>query len=290
MSRHAASPVPPPPSPPARNRHGGARLRAVRRDPLLAVAAFASLGAGAVHAAVTPEHTDWWATVVFFAGLAAFQIGWSVLIVLRPARPALLLGAAVNIGALATWVISRTIGMPFGPSSGVAETAARADVIASALGAVVVVVALSYAWRGAPVRRLNRVRPMWATGGGGLTVSALSIVALTGVSGHGHAGGDDHGAHGVVASQAAAVTAATAPDAAAATCRRVAKIEVDAAFAKAVSVSNGKAAAVSKAERAATKQLKRALANCAPARVAAPSDPVAPAAEDEPHVDDGHDH
>lgn len=292
MSPHTASTVSAPrhrtaPDAPSAVR----RAPGFRRDPLLAVAAFASLGAGIVHAAVAPEHTNWWASVVFFVGLAVFQIGWAVLVLVLArdvSRAVLLFGALANAAALATWALSRTSGMPFGPHQGQAEPAARADVIAGMLGAIVVVAALTCARRRLHLHRVSRLRPAWATSGGGLAVSALSIVALTGVSGHAHSVGEEHAGHSGVASQAGA--AATAPGAAATACKQAAKIEADAAFAKAVSAGNGEAAAVTKAEKVAAKQLKRALADCGSARAAAPVAPVAPAAEDEPHADDGHDH
>lgn len=67
MSRHAASP-----DAPAHRceqdrpelRH---RLHTLRREPVLALAVFASLDAGIVHAAVAPEHRAWWASGTFFA-------------------------------------------------------------------------------------------------------------------------------------------------------------------------------------------------------------------------------
>ena len=160
--------------------------------PLLVLTALASAGAAAVHAAVAPEHTNWGASVAFFVALAAFQIGWAgYLLVRRPGPTALGLGVAVNLLALGTWVVSRASGLPFGPHRGEAEPAARADVIASALGLLVVLGAVGIAqqWGRQPVARM---RSALSLGAGGLAVSALSVFALTGVSGHAHLAEGDH--------------------------------------------------------------------------------------------------
>ncbi len=261
------------------------RLKTVRHDPLLLVTALASIGAGIIHGAVAPEHTNWWASVVFFVVLAAFQIAWGLFALMRPpARPVLLLGAGVSLGALATWAVSRTSGMPIGPHQGSAEPAARADIIASVLGVLVTLgaLALSRGWR---PDALLKVRPPLAAAAGGLAVSALAIAALTGVSGHAHSPGIDHAHTANV--QPASAAAELSPEAATALCRRTAQVTADANFAKAAAAANGNAAAIIKAEKAAKKELKRGLARCAgaPAPAGAQKD-----AEATPHPDDGHSH
>lgn len=282
-SRHALSPT-------ADDRPSGradvaSRLGAVRHDPLLVVTALASVGAGVVHGAVAPEHTNWWASVVFFVSLAVFQVAWGAFVLLRrPATPVLLLGTGVNLGALVTWTVSRTSGMPIGPHQGSAEPAARADIIASGLGVLVAVGALALArgWRPQP---LLRMRPVLSAGAGGLAVSALSLVALSGVSGHAHSVGEDHG-HAANVQPAAAAVELT-PEAATALCRRTAQVTSDANFAKAAAAANGKAAAITKAEKATKNQLKRALAKCDDAPAPAQTKKVVQAT---PHPDDGHGH
>ena len=284
-SRHALSATAADDRPPARAGIAS-RLRALRADPRLVVTALASLGAGTVHGAVAPEHTDWWASVAFFVSLATFQIGWALYVLARNAAPSIfLLGAGANLLAVATWAVSRTSGLPFGPEQGTAESAARADVIATVLGLAVAIGALGIArsWRRYPFVHLC---PALASGAGGLAVSALSIVALTGVSGHGHSEGDHHGGNPDNI-EAAAVTQQLSPALAAAQCRRTAHVFSDAEFAKAAAAANGNPAAITKAERAAKKQLKRALAECdgAPAPVQAKQ-----TVEATPHPDDGHGH
>ncbi|MGQ0631568.1 MAG: hypothetical protein ACT4P1_11030 [Sporichthyaceae bacterium] len=255
----------------------------LRSRPLLALAAFASTGAGVVHLAVAPEHRDWWASVAFFAALGAFQIGWATLVLFRPIAPRIVfLGAIVNVAALMTWVISRTSGIPFGPKQGVAESMARADVLASVLGAVVVVASLAVTrgW-GLPARRTRR-RSLVVTGAGGVLVSAMSIVALTGVSGHGHA--DGHG--GVEGGLSpAALSAEIAPSEVVAAAKKCAK-QVGVA---ATAANRAKADPSARTEAAARRQQQRLRAACDPK--AASSTPTAakpPVVAEAPHGDDGH--
>ena len=280
-------------SSPATSDQSPARVQPVSRllqDPVLAVTVLASAGAAIIHAAIAPEHTNWWASVVFFVALAAFQLGWALYVVLgRPAPAVLLLGGAVNLAALATWVVSRTTGMPFGPHQGVAEPAARADIIASVLGIVVAVGALAIA-RGWAPHRVLPMRPALSTGAGGLAVSALSLVALTGVSGHAHSIGEEHG-HGDHASniEAAAASEPLTPELALALCRRTAEVRSDAALAKTLAAANGNPAAITKAEKVGAKRLARALAKCEGAPAPTPV-PAKKAVDTAPHPDDGHSH
>lgn len=257
--------------------------------PVLAVTALASAGAGTIHGAVAPEHTNWWASVVFFAGLAAFQIGWAAYVIVRnPGRLALLFGAGANLAAFATWTVSRTSGLPFGPHQNVAEPAARADIIASVLGVLVALGSIGIARNWRP-HSLLPVRPAFAAGAGGLAVSALSLVALTGVSGHAHSIGEEH-VHDDHASniEAAAVSEPLTPAAALALCRRTAEVSSDAALAKALSAANGNPAAITKAEKAAERKLDRALAKCQGSP--APATPKKQTMVTTPHPDDGHSH
>lgn len=167
--------------------------RSPHLSPLLLVTALASAGAGVVHAAAAPEHTNWGASVAFFVGLAVFQVGWAAyLLAQRPAPAVLALGAAVNVLSLGIWAVSRVSGLPVGPHRGEAEAAGRADIVASALGVIVVLgaVALARHWGHQPVARL---RSALSAGVGGLAVCALSVFALTGVSGHAHLAEGEHG-------------------------------------------------------------------------------------------------
>src|SRR5688572_1250727 len=91
-------------------------------DMLSNATAVLSAGAGAIHFAVIQSHyEEYWAFGVFFAGAAWLQILWAMWLVARPGRAVALVGIAINGGITGVWVISRTVGIPFGPEPGVAE-------------------------------------------------------------------------------------------------------------------------------------------------------------------------
>lgn len=303
MSSHAApahAPVPPIPAPDDGPRAG----RGLRHHPLLALAALASLGVGAVHLAVAPEHRAWWPSVAFFLGLGAFQLAWAIACAVRPhSRPLLLVGALVNVAALTTWAVSRTVGMPFGPHQGEAEPMARADLLAAVLGMAVAGAAVAAAQQWHPVHRLAMARPAMTTAAGGTAIAAMAVVALTGVSGHAHpaTGGHSDHLHGDT------VTTESPTD------PRVGNPRTGAIAAckSSNSVSAATAAKTTKAKKAAAAKQKAAAAQCRASSLAAagvvdPSGPsknrrtttpkatppkvVAPKAETAHDDSDGHRH
>jgi hypothetical protein len=86
--------------------------------PSLALVAMSVLGAGSaiIHAMVCGEHFHEWVLYgVFFLCASTLQSAWSILILLRPNRSLLLLGAVGNALVVITFAFSRTTGMPFGP-------------------------------------------------------------------------------------------------------------------------------------------------------------------------------
>jgi hypothetical protein len=100
----------------------------------------ASLIAGAIHSAVVPEHVEeYWVFGLFFALAAAFQIAWAVAVSLVPSRQVYALGALANGLLIATWIASRTTGVPLGPEAWTPETIGALDVTASVAELAIVV-------------------------------------------------------------------------------------------------------------------------------------------------------
>lgn len=108
-----------------------------------------SLGAAAIHFAVISEHFDeFWAFGLFFAATAWFQAWWAVEYSLRSrTRPLWALGVMVNAGIVAIWLVSRLVGLPFGPRPGEPEPIGLADVTATVLEATLVIVLVAIAAR-----------------------------------------------------------------------------------------------------------------------------------------------
>jgi hypothetical protein len=104
------------------------------------VIAAASVAAGVVHAAVIAEHVEEdWRFGAFFVVAAAFQLAWAIPTLLRSSRAVDAVGAAMNAAFIATWLASRTTGLPIGPHAWTPEATGAADVSASLLELVVVV-------------------------------------------------------------------------------------------------------------------------------------------------------
>lgn len=124
--------------------------------PVVALA-LASAGAGAVHGAVCPAHFRE-ATVfgAFFLGAATLQAAWACLLLLRPGRSLLIVGAAGNAAVVALWTLSRTVGVPIGPNVWTPEAIAAADSLATTLELAVIVGVLWVLFH----RQLARSRPL----------------------------------------------------------------------------------------------------------------------------------
>jgi hypothetical protein len=100
----------------------------------IAALALSSLGSSAIHAAVCPSHfREATAFGVFFIVISAAQAGWAIAIILRPSRRLLLAGAIGNAGVVALWVLTRTVGLPFGPEIWRPEAITAADAVATQL-------------------------------------------------------------------------------------------------------------------------------------------------------------
>ena len=148
---------------------GGDRTEALR----LAIA-FASAGAATIHFAVISQHfEEYWLFGSFFVGVAVLQLAWALLVIVRPSRRLYLAGAAGNAIVVATWLVSRTTGLPLGPEGepeavGIADTVATVFEVVIAAGAVFLI---------RPTASRPLARFTVAT-----TVAALAAIALTALS------------------------------------------------------------------------------------------------------------
>lgn len=143
-----------------------------------------SLGAAAIHFAVTAEHfAEWWAFGLFFAAIGWFQALWPIAYLLRPSGRSALLAVVVNLATVLVWVWSRTIGLPFGPDPGMSEAVAWPDLLAGAFE-VALVVGLIGVRVPLMAERLQRFRvsaevSWWWTAGLAVLVALSSTVAIT---------------------------------------------------------------------------------------------------------------
>jgi FtsP/CotA-like multicopper oxidase with cupredoxin domain len=102
-------------------------------------AAFFTLGAAAIHAAVMPQHFQEYTLFgVFFLVTALGQAGLAAALLYSPSRWLAIVGIEGNLALVALWLISRTVGVPIGPDPWRAETVGVADTAATMLELIAV--------------------------------------------------------------------------------------------------------------------------------------------------------
>ncbi len=170
-----------------------------------AVAGAASLGAGAIHAAAIGVHSEHRQAVITFTVIAAVQLGWGALLLARPGRWLVALGALANIGVIGGWVLAKSRGISFIDGFERSEAIQTADAMAAGLAVVAVVAALAQLLR---LGGAHLARSPLLTGGSAVLVAALAVPGMLSAGSHSHAGGhghDDSAAHGDEAGDHAAV-------------------------------------------------------------------------------------
>ena len=164
----------------------------------LTIAAWSSLGAGAIHAAAIGVHAEHRAAALLFTGVAVFQLLWGVVALTTPTRLIALIGAAGSSALVGGWLLAKTSGIGFVDGLGAAEAAQLPDTAAAVLATVVTVLGLSAAMGVASApgwRPLGRTTATLAV----IAVVGLTLPALVSASSHSHEGaghGDDHAADG----------------------------------------------------------------------------------------------
>lgn len=98
---------------------------------LCLVAAVATAGAGVIHFMALSDHREHLLMAAFFLATGCAQLAWAVAIVLWPSRLLLFAGIAGNLGVVATWAITRTIGLSFVPGAEQPEAIGFPDAIAT---------------------------------------------------------------------------------------------------------------------------------------------------------------
>ncbi|HEY4461874.1 MAG TPA: sigma factor, partial [Streptosporangiaceae bacterium] len=137
---------------------------------VLSAIALASIAAGAINiaAAATVGRASA-QTLAFFAVVAAAQLAWGAVALVRAPRWWLALGAAGDLIAVATWVVSRTVGLPAGVYAGVKLPVGFADALATALEVVIVIGAAALMARGRG--------PAWSAARSPRVIVAATVVA-----------------------------------------------------------------------------------------------------------------
>lgn len=140
-------------------------------------AAALSFSAACVHGSVMVDHfREYVLFGLFFAIVTPLQIAWAELVRRAPQRRRLLaIGAAGNGAVVVIWLVSRTVGLPFGPERLQAEAVGFKDVLATyAEAMIVVLVAVLLA------SRERRPLPSWVLATAWVVAAVGLVAALVG--------------------------------------------------------------------------------------------------------------
>ena len=189
------------PAPPRVSVSGSSAMRQYLRWGL----AMLSLGAAGIHFAVMSDHFNLtWYHGAFFATAAWLQLAWAVAIVMKPSRRLLLAGIIGNLVIAEVWLVSRTIGIPFGPQSGVAEAVSFSDVLCTTLEVGIVLGSLALLKPRFLDRPVRSAAALPGVAGVGVLVAALATLSLTPAYASGHTHGAAGHVHGATEGAAAA--------------------------------------------------------------------------------------
>lgn len=113
----------------------------------VAAAALLSVSAGVIHGRVIIDHYEEGPLIAgFFILTTVFQIWWGARI-RRPTQSLLAIGMAGSALIIATWLLSRTVGVPIGPDAGEREAIGAVDLVAT-IYEIGIVAAIVRAWPG----------------------------------------------------------------------------------------------------------------------------------------------
>ena len=167
---------------------------------VLSAIALASIAAGAIDmAAAATVGRDSAQNLAFFAAAAGLQLAWGAVALGRAPRWWLALGAVGHLVVVATWVVSRTVGLPVGEYAGTTLPVGFPDALATVLEAVTVLGAAALlARRRGPAR--SAARSPGVTVAAAVAVGALALVGVlsqAGAIGSSPAGSDQNAGGGV---------------------------------------------------------------------------------------------
>ena len=108
--------------------------------------------AAAIHGWVIPEHLDEYPIFgLFFAAVTVFQAAWALAIIRRPTQVLRRLAVGMSGGLIGLWALSRSVGLPLGPTPWTAEPVTFIDGLACTLEAAMIVALALHAEQEAPM-------------------------------------------------------------------------------------------------------------------------------------------
>lgn len=154
---------------------------APRLDDRLFVLCGLAWAAGLIHVVAAIDHVEESLLyAAFFALLAPAQLGWGALVYRRHTRRLMRAGAMLSLAVAATWLASRTTGMPVGPERWQPEPVGPLDAVATADEVALALLAFVQL-RGAPNgTAAGAIGHLTAAAGVGLILLSSLAVALVG--------------------------------------------------------------------------------------------------------------
>lgn len=157
----------------------------------------AMVGSAAVHATVVGEHLDEWLLAgAFFALVTLTELVLALAVVVAWSQRTAMAVVVTSMGTVVVWLVSRTVGLPFGPEEfRAAEAVGAPDLACCVLEVVAAALAAPWALRH---RSQRRSAPTSSTRAGvaaaAVLAGVLSVIALWGLaSSLGDTGSDEHG-------------------------------------------------------------------------------------------------
>lgn len=144
------------------------------------LAAACSLGAGAIHLVVVPEHAaEYLPAGVFFVALTVFQVAWAGAMMWQSNTRLAIAALVVNAATIGIWAWSRTLGFPVGAEPGAVEPVGYRDTLATVLELVLVIIVGLLVWERwrSPIVRL-KISQADAFVGTSLGISAIVIFTV----------------------------------------------------------------------------------------------------------------
>jgi len=121
----------------ARSAAPASGTRCVMAGALRWITALLVLGSAAIHFTIAPDHLSEYAPFgLFFVTAGLGQVALATAVLVAPRREVLLSGAAGTIAIIALWAVSRTAGVPVGPTPWEPEMPGVADVLCTTLEAI----------------------------------------------------------------------------------------------------------------------------------------------------------
>ena len=165
------------------------------RRSLLGMAVALTMGAAMIHLWAMFEHFgEWWVYAVLFLLVALLQGFYGVVLWLWGGRTVFILGIGSNLAIVAFYLVTRTVGVPFGPHVGEVEAVGVLDLTAT-VSEIALVVTLALLYRVGTSVPSRRAEATLAGGGGEAALSRRDFLRVTGAVGAVGASGTVLGAH-----------------------------------------------------------------------------------------------